>query len=85
MMIDIENEMRENGIIVPLTFNDAGAGNNFASGKGAGDIYGLDSYPQVASVVSLLSSGLMVRLSRDLIALNRRYGVQLWRTIMITI
>jgi hypothetical protein len=47
MMRDIERELRDGGIVVPLTFNDAYRGGNFVTGLGAVDLYGLDSYPQV--------------------------------------
>ncbi|KZV66862.1 glycoside hydrolase family 35 protein [Peniophora sp. CONT] len=33
-------------IVVPLTYNDPHAGENFINGTGAVDIYGLDAYPQ---------------------------------------
>ncbi|KAI8454681.1 glycoside hydrolase superfamily [Phakopsora pachyrhizi] len=45
-MQDLSDMLRENGIIAPLTFNDAGMELNFVRGQGSVDIYGLDSYPQ---------------------------------------
>jgi hypothetical protein len=51
MMEEIENELKGHGIVVPLTFNDAYQGKNFVNGTGAVDIYGLDSYPQVGSII----------------------------------
>lgn len=50
MMHDIEVELRQNGIVVPLTYNDASPRGNYAKGLGSADIYGLDSYPQVRQV-----------------------------------
>lgn len=47
MMRDIQGELRRNGIVVPLTHNDAALRGNYANGLGSADIYGLDSYPQV--------------------------------------
>lgn len=47
MMRDIERELKDGGIVVPLTYNDAYQGRNFVTGIGAVDLYGLDSYPQV--------------------------------------
>ncbi|EJU05035.1 glycoside hydrolase family 35 protein [Dacryopinax primogenitus] len=42
----LEALYRSEGIVVPLTYNDPGMGDNFAHGPGSVDIYGLDSYPQ---------------------------------------
>eukprot|EP00871_Galdieria_phlegrea_P000384 jgi/Galph1/1346/GphlegSOOS_G6097.1 len=42
----LEAKFREDGIVVPLTFNDAIDQPNWAYGPGAVNIYGLDSYPQ---------------------------------------
>jgi len=50
MMRDIQTELRQNGIVVPLTYNDAAPRGNYAKGRGSADIYGLDSYPQVRQV-----------------------------------
>ncbi|KZT12288.1 glycoside hydrolase family 35 protein [Laetiporus sulphureus 93-53] len=44
--VELENTYREAGVVVPLTYNDPGEGQNFINGTGAVDIYGLDSYPQ---------------------------------------
>lgn len=44
--VQLEDAYRDNGIVVPLTYNDPGEGENFINGTGAVDIYGLDSYPQ---------------------------------------
>ncbi|KAH9850132.1 glycoside hydrolase superfamily [Lenzites betulinus] len=43
---NLEQQYRDGGIVVPLTYNDPGEGRNFINGTGAVDIYGLDSYPQ---------------------------------------
>ncbi|KDQ12662.1 glycoside hydrolase family 35 protein [Botryobasidium botryosum FD-172 SS1] len=45
-MAEVEQAFRANGIVVPLTFNDAYRGNNYVKGEGSVDIYGFDSYPQ---------------------------------------
>ncbi|KAH7102444.1 glycoside hydrolase family 35 protein [Auriculariales sp. MPI-PUGE-AT-0066] len=45
-MEQLESFVRENGIVVPLTFNEAGRGQNFVNGSAAVDIYGFDAYPQ---------------------------------------
>ncbi|KAH9815868.1 family 35 glycoside hydrolase [Melampsora americana] len=45
-MRDLVQSLKENGIYVPLTFNDAGMDENFVRGTGSVDIYGFDSYPQ---------------------------------------
>ncbi|KZP00442.1 glycoside hydrolase family 35 protein [Calocera viscosa TUFC12733] len=44
--VQLEDLYRAEGIVVPLTYNDPGMGDNFATGIGAVDLYGLDSYPQ---------------------------------------
>ncbi|KAH8928259.1 glycoside hydrolase family 35 protein [Atractiella rhizophila] len=36
---------KENGITVPITFNDANEKDNFARGPGAVELYGFDNYP----------------------------------------
>ncbi|KAI0070921.1 hypothetical protein K474DRAFT_1669569 [Panus rudis PR-1116 ss-1] len=43
---ELEQAYVDNGVAVPLTYNDPGQGRNFINGTGAVDIYGLDSYPQ---------------------------------------
>ncbi|KZV98894.1 putative beta-galactosidase [Exidia glandulosa HHB12029] len=46
-MARLEEFVRAEGIVVPLTFNDASRDAQFAPGKkGEVDIYGIDSYPQ---------------------------------------
>jgi hypothetical protein len=45
MMVQLEKAFRAGGITVPLTFNDAYQGGNFAHGPGKVDIYGVDDYP----------------------------------------
>ncbi|KAI7964969.1 hypothetical protein MJO29_003067 [Puccinia striiformis f. sp. tritici] len=45
-MQDLADALLDKGIVVPLTVNDAGMDRNFATGMGAMDIYGFDSYPQ---------------------------------------
>ncbi|KAG0150443.1 hypothetical protein CROQUDRAFT_652372 [Cronartium quercuum f. sp. fusiforme G11] len=45
-MRDLEQSLKDNGIYVPLTFNDANMYENFVHGLGSVDIYGFDSYPQ---------------------------------------
>ncbi|POW09895.1 hypothetical protein PSTT_06482 [Puccinia striiformis] len=45
-MQDLADALLDKGIVVPLTVNDAGMYRNFATGMGAMDIYGFDSYPQ---------------------------------------
>lgn len=45
-MRDLAQSLKENGIYVPLTFNDANTFENFVRGTGSVDIYGFDSYPQ---------------------------------------
>ena len=47
MMQEVQDELRQHGIVVPLTYNDAEWNPNFVKGLGAVDIYGLDSFPQV--------------------------------------
>ncbi|CAL1698277.1 unnamed protein product [Somion occarium] len=42
----LERSFLDNGVVVPLTYNDPNEGRNFINGTGAVDIYGLDSYPQ---------------------------------------
>ncbi|KAH9948330.1 glycoside hydrolase superfamily [Amylocystis lapponica] len=42
----LEAAYRQDGVVIPLTYNDPGEGRNFVNGTGAVDIYGLDSYPQ---------------------------------------
>ncbi|RUP52310.1 beta galactosidase [Jimgerdemannia flammicorona] len=42
----LEDKFRADGVIVPLTFNDAWTNSSFGHGVGAVDIYGFDSYPQ---------------------------------------
>ncbi|TBU22169.1 glycoside hydrolase superfamily [Dichomitus squalens] len=42
----LENQYREGGIVVPLTYNDPGMRSGFINGTGHVDIYGLDAYPQ---------------------------------------
>ncbi|TBU55766.1 glycoside hydrolase superfamily [Dichomitus squalens] len=43
---DLEAQYRNGSVVIPLTYNDPGEGNNFINGTGAVDIYGLDAYPQ---------------------------------------
>ncbi|KAL4081114.1 glycoside hydrolase family 35 protein [Scleroderma citrinum] len=43
---ELEAAYHHSRIIVPLTANDPGEGQNWLNGTGAVDIYGLDSYPQ---------------------------------------
>ncbi|PLW22907.1 hypothetical protein PCASD_12028 [Puccinia coronata f. sp. avenae] len=45
-MHDLAEALTAKGIVVPLTVNDAGMDKNYATGLGAVDIYGFDSYPQ---------------------------------------
>ncbi|OAV99770.1 hypothetical protein PTTG_00467 [Puccinia triticina 1-1 BBBD Race 1] len=45
-MQDLADALVDKGIVVPLTVNDAGMDKNYATGMGAVDIYGFDSYPQ---------------------------------------
>jgi hypothetical protein len=59
MMVQLEDTFRANGIVVPLTFNDANELNNYATGKGAVDIYGFDSYPQVCPCLERCARTLM--------------------------
>ncbi|TFK90371.1 glycoside hydrolase family 35 protein [Polyporus arcularius HHB13444] len=42
---DLEKQYRENGVVVPLTYNDPGEKAGFINGTGAPDLYGLDDYP----------------------------------------
>ncbi|KAI0694018.1 glycoside hydrolase superfamily [Cerioporus squamosus] len=42
---DLEAQYRENGVVVPLTYNDPGEKAGFINGTGAPDLYGLDDYP----------------------------------------
>ncbi|KAI0747487.1 glycoside hydrolase superfamily [Fomes fomentarius] len=42
---DLEEQYRDNGVVVPLTYNDPGERKNFINGTGAPDLYGLDDYP----------------------------------------
>lgn len=49
MMVQVEEAFRANGIVVPLTFNDAYRGGNYASGKGAVSILPASSSPQLVS------------------------------------
>ncbi|CAE6498012.1 unnamed protein product [Rhizoctonia solani] len=44
MMADLQAAVRKYGVVVPTTFNDAGMNNNYVSGLGKVDLYGLDSY-----------------------------------------
>lgn len=46
MMQQLKEAFILHGIVVPLTHNDAGMSENYASGLGSPDIYGFDSYPQ---------------------------------------
>jgi hypothetical protein len=43
---ELESVYDASKIIIPLTYNDPGEGDNFINGTGAVDLYGLDSYPQ---------------------------------------
>ncbi|KZT69507.1 glycoside hydrolase family 35 protein [Daedalea quercina L-15889] len=43
---ELESAYRNAGVVIPLTYNDPGEGENFVNGTGAVNIYGLDSYPQ---------------------------------------
>ncbi|EJD38336.1 glycoside hydrolase family 35 protein [Auricularia subglabra TFB-10046 SS5] len=45
-MEQLEAFVLKEGIVVPLTFNDASWDKQFATGPAAVDIYGVDSYPQ---------------------------------------
>ncbi|KAI1789917.1 glycoside hydrolase superfamily, partial [Ganoderma leucocontextum] len=42
----LEDQYREGGIAIPLTYNDPGMRSGFINGTGHVDIYGLDAYPQ---------------------------------------
>ncbi|KIK71458.1 glycoside hydrolase family 35 protein [Collybiopsis luxurians FD-317 M1] len=42
----LEAVYRNSTIVIPLTYNDPGEGDNFINGTGAVDLYGFDSYPQ---------------------------------------
>ncbi|KAJ4470950.1 glycoside hydrolase family 35 protein [Lentinula aciculospora] len=44
--VELEAVYRNSSIVIPLTYNDPGEGDNFINGTGAVDLYGLDSYPQ---------------------------------------
>ena len=81
MFEDIEQEMRDGGIDVPLTFNDAYQGGNFVNGTGAVDLWGLDSYPQVRIHLNSHTSGLPA-VSSDSIVPRQMYGSSLSPTIM---
>lgn len=41
----LEDKFRADGMTVPSTFNDPWTGDHWASGEGAVDLYGWDSYP----------------------------------------
>ncbi|KAJ3972272.1 glycoside hydrolase family 35 protein [Lentinula raphanica] len=43
---ELESVYDNSTIVIPLTYNDPGEGDNFINGTGAVDLYGLDSYPQ---------------------------------------
>ncbi|KAF9073660.1 glycoside hydrolase family 35 protein [Rhodocollybia butyracea] len=43
---ELESVYDSSSIVIPLTYNDPGEGDNFINGTGAVDLYGLDSYPQ---------------------------------------
>ncbi|KAJ3813869.1 glycoside hydrolase family 35 protein [Lentinula aff. lateritia] len=43
---ELETVYRNSSIVIPLTYNDPGEGDNFINGTGAVDLYGFDSYPQ---------------------------------------
>ncbi|PIL34771.1 hypothetical protein GSI_02558 [Ganoderma sinense ZZ0214-1] len=43
----LEEQYRDGGVVVPLTYNDPGEGDNFINGTGAVDLYGFqDNHPQ---------------------------------------
>ncbi|PIL34786.1 hypothetical protein GSI_02573 [Ganoderma sinense ZZ0214-1] len=46
----LEGQYRDGGVVVPLTYNDPGEGDNFINGTGAVDLYGFDNYPQVSNL-----------------------------------
>ncbi|KAJ3785437.1 glycoside hydrolase family 35 protein [Lentinula aff. detonsa] len=43
---ELEAVYHNSTIVIPLSYNDPGEGDNFINGTGAVDLYGLDSYPQ---------------------------------------
>jgi Glycosyl hydrolases family 35 len=44
-MVALADKYKKDGMTVPTTFNDPWTGGHWATGEGAVDIYGWDSYP----------------------------------------
>ncbi|KAE9399468.1 glycoside hydrolase family 35 protein [Gymnopus androsaceus JB14] len=49
---ELESVYESSSIVLPLTYNDGGEGDNFINGTGAVDLYGFDTYPQLFDCAS---------------------------------